>query len=149
MFLAPFLTFWELLTSTDNLLERLKLRERFSKSSSVIWKLTATWLILTKTWSFKPNQLVLSRNSIRTFPRIYLKGKIPKILSLSAHHYADGRTGEVLESTKHVWSSRGKQCCSQIQYWSEWWPLHQKEKHNAKKQIEFLHTAPVVSSKCP
>ena len=39
-----------------------------------------------------------------------------KLHSLSSHHYADGGVGEVFESTKHIWSLRGKHCCSRIQY---------------------------------
>ena len=49
-----------------------------------------------------------------------------KSYSLSTHHYADGGVGEVFESTKHLRSSRGEQCFSQIQYnWSQGWPLIQ------------------------
>ena len=49
-----------------------------------------------------------------------------KMYSLSTHPYADGGVGEVFESTKHFWSLRGKQQCSQIQYsWSQLRPLLQ------------------------
>ena len=45
-----------------------------------------------------------------------------KIHSLPSHHYADGGVGEVFKSTKHLWSIRGKFCCSRIQYnWSQLW----------------------------
>ena len=37
-----------------------------------------------------------------------------KMNSSSTYHYADGRVGEVFESTKHFRSLRGKQRCSQI-----------------------------------
>ena len=54
-----------------------------------------------------------------------------KMMSLSTHHYADGGVGE---STKHFLSSRGKQCCSQIQYnWSKWWVLIQTRTNKRKK----------------
>ena len=46
-----------------------------------------------------------------------------RIHSLSTRHYADGGVCEVLESTKHFWSLRGKLCCSQIQYKSSKWGL--------------------------
>ena len=47
-----------------------------------------------------------------------LKGTVhrkKKNHSLSTHHSSGGGVGEVFDSTKHFWSLRGKQRCSQIQ----------------------------------
>ena len=60
-----------------------------------------------------------------------------KIHSLSTHHYTDGGTGEVFESTKHFWSLKSKQCCGKIQ--------DNKPRHLDKLDSESLH--PVLSLK--
>ena len=39
--------------------------------------------------------------------------------SLSTQHYADGKVGEVFESTKHFWSLRGKLCINTIEVTSD------------------------------
>ena len=76
----------------------------------------------------------------------YVKGIVhPKIKlqSLSTHHCADGGVGQVFESTKHLRRFRGEKLATQrqIQYkWSKW---------KVKESLKCLHTACVVSSKCP
>ena len=73
-----------------------------------------------------------------------------KIHSLSTHHYDDGGVGKVFESTKHFWSLRGKQCCSQIQYnWSKWWPLLPKLKKSKNTQHDSCLCGVIQVSRSP
>ena len=71
-----------------------------------------------------------------------LKGIVhPKILihALSAHHYADGRLGQVFEDTKQFLSFRGKQHCSQIQYnWRKWVTTSINLKQQKKTQLASI-----------
>ena len=71
------------------------------------------------------------------------------IHSSPTHQYADGRVGEVFESTKHFWSLRINLVSAESDTIELTGDRYFRRNKTTEKNRPCLHTARVVSSKCP